>query len=278
MKTTRLIITAIIGFCFALTALPAVFADSASAARLSSDEPVSDAPVASPDGSASQLPPMDFAPVDSTAAEPAANKEMSSTPKSSRKIREYWLKIHADEMAGIAKREEMPVEPGVNVAPAPVEPVVSVSETKPVEEKAAVAPAPAAVETNNLGIEKPIPHSEAPVVVQGAAREHKDVVVSKDDIAPPADGQAMEQASDLPLFSAALAKMTARRAQREADAKRLNIILPSQGGAADKVPASLKKLNATVSELIERRGTKFSFDTVAESGALAGTPAPAENK
>lgn len=265
MKTPRFFIAVIIGFCFALVSSPAVFGEPEPAAQLSSEE-VTDAGMITQNVPADQLPPMDFAPVDTTGAESADKKDLGATPKSSRKIREYWLKIHADEMAGIAKREETPVEPGVKVEALPVEAALAVGDAKSVEEKPTVAPTPAAAEPNSLGIDKPIPHTEAPVVVQNSARDHRDVVVSKEDFPPVANGlKAVESSSGLPLFSSALAKMTARRAQREAEAKRLNIILPSQGGAADKVPASLKKLNAAVSELIERRGGTFGLDKQADA-------------
>lgn len=68
----------------------------------------------------------------------------------------------------------------------------------------------------------------------------------------PALSSASEIQNDSPLFSAALSKMQQNKAQREAEAARLGIVLPSQGGDMAAVSPSLSKIQQTLKNIMAR--------------------------
>jgi hypothetical protein len=61
-----------------------------------------------------------------------------------------------------------------------------------------------------------------------------------------------------PLFSKALAKMTKRRAERQAEAEKLGVVLPSQGGDLSDVSPSLNKINKTLKNIMSRHSCSSS--------------------
>ncbi|KAF1083398.1 MAG: hypothetical protein GQF41_0176 [Candidatus Rifleibacterium amylolyticum] len=61
-----------------------------------------------------------------------------------------------------------------------------------------------------------------------------------------------ERQSDSPLFSEALSKMQQNRAHRQAEAERLGIVLPSQGGDIAAVSPSLSKMQQTLKSIMAR--------------------------
>lgn len=61
-------------------------------------------------------------------------------------------------------------------------------------------------------------------------------------------------------FAATLAKMQSRRAERVAEAEKLGIVLPSQGGDMNAVSPSLNKINATLKNIIDRHKCPASGD------------------
>lgn len=156
------------------------------------------------------------------------------------KVRECWLKIHSQDepiqtAAGTVMKEPVAVgepEPskGQIVRQVPVKEKTDTPdaaiETSPVEPKIEVAKdetfAPAPTVTSP-------PLSQAPVVFQ-------------------------KKSAKLALFSGPLAKMAQRREYRLAEAKRLNIVLPSQGGSFDKLPQSIAKLKTAVEDILTRNG------------------------
>ena len=238
---------------------------------------VENAPPSS-DGPVAVMPPMDFAPATSTenpvVSPPVMSaKRISDVKKHSNKIREYWLRIHADEMKSVnnsAAREQAP-EVKSETDSAPAGNVAEIKENAPVEIKTVDAVPGSDVKHANdeklgeatIKIEKPIPHSEAPVIVQTA---HSDDKLNSPE---PMTSDEKFNAAALPLFSDTLAKLNARRAYRETEARRLNIVLPSKGGSAEKVLPSMLKLNAAVSEIIERKSAKFDIKQIATNGLLA---------
>ena len=64
--------------------------------------------------------------------------------------------------------------------------------------------------------------------------------------------QTTEQKQDAPLFSEALSKMQQSRAHRQAEAERLGIVLPSQGGDIAAVSPSLSKIQQTLRQIMAR--------------------------
>lgn len=60
------------------------------------------------------------------------------------------------------------------------------------------------------------------------------------------------QKYDTPLFSEALSKMQQNRAHRQAEAQRLGIVLPSQGGDIAAVSPSLSKIQQTLKSIMAR--------------------------
>ena len=68
----------------------------------------------------------------------------------------------------------------------------------------------------------------------------------------PALSSASEVQNDTTLFSAALSKMQQNKAQREAEAVRLGIVLPSQGGDMAAVSPSLSKIQQTLKDIMAR--------------------------
>ena len=61
-----------------------------------------------------------------------------------------------------------------------------------------------------------------------------------------------------PLFSKALAKMSKRRAERQAEAEKLGVTLPSQGGNLSDVSPSLNKINRTLKNIMSRHSCSSS--------------------
>ncbi|MBU1105499.1 MAG: hypothetical protein KKB51_02430, partial [Candidatus Riflebacteria bacterium] len=57
---------------------------------------------------------------------------------------------------------------------------------------------------------------------------------------------------ETPLFSEALSKMQQNHAQRQAEAARLGIVLPSQGGDMAAVSPSLSKIQQTLKNIMAR--------------------------
>jgi len=262
-----------------------VFAGGTPAARLEgavveNEPPLSDQTPSSSEGQA-DMPQMSFAPATSTESVVGSNSavsdgQASGHPKYSNKIREYWLRIHADEMKAVN-------DSGVHEQAAEAKSAGdSVASEQAVEIKAANENTPAGMEPGDVApitdakkgeatikIEKPIPHSEAPVVVQ-TTHQNKLVIretTTVDENVPSAV---------LPLFSEPLAKLNARRAYREAEARRLNVVLPSQGGTAEKVLPSMLKMNAFISGIIEQK-TVHSDIKQAGTNELSATPVASKN-
>ncbi len=184
--------------------------------------------------------------------EPTTQKPLSaSNRKLSDKVRECWLKIHAqDEQIQIAATKPQTVVPTEPVKTQSVrqlpsgdtpEPPVMKQETPATESKVEIATAkpfaPAPTVTSP-------PLTEAPVVFQ-------------------------KKSAKLALFSGPLAKMAQRREYRLAEAKRLNIVLPSQGGSFDKLPQSIARLKATVGEILTRNGASIVLSMIFK-GHFAG--------
>jgi hypothetical protein len=63
---------------------------------------------------------------------------------------------------------------------------------------------------------------------------------------------ADEKQYETPLFSEALSKMQQTRAHRQAEAERLGIVLPSQGGDIAAVSPSLSKIQQTLKNIMTR--------------------------
>lgn len=64
--------------------------------------------------------------------------------------------------------------------------------------------------------------------------------------------KAVESEEEEPVFSQALQKMQQRAAERRAEAERLGIVLPSQGGDMASVSPALSKINKTVKTILSR--------------------------
>jgi hypothetical protein len=58
--------------------------------------------------------------------------------------------------------------------------------------------------------------------------------------------------NDSPVFSEVLARMQKRSAERKAEAEKLGIILPSQGGDMSAVSPSLSKIKDTINNIVDR--------------------------
>jgi len=74
----------------------------------------------------------------------------------------------------------------------------------------------------------------------------------QEDKTEPAALKADVQSHDNPLFSEALSKMQQSRAHRQAEAERLGIVLPSQGGDIAAVSPSLSKIQQTLKQIMTR--------------------------
>ncbi len=68
----------------------------------------------------------------------------------------------------------------------------------------------------------------------------------------PAALQTSKQQHDSPLFTEALSKMQQNRAHRQAEAERLGIVLPSQGGDIAAVSPSLSKMQQAIKNIMAR--------------------------
>jgi len=68
----------------------------------------------------------------------------------------------------------------------------------------------------------------------------------------PAAIQEAEPQQETPLFTRALEKMQQNRAHRQAEAERLGIVLPSQGGDMAAVSPSLSKIQQTIKNIMAR--------------------------
>ena len=62
----------------------------------------------------------------------------------------------------------------------------------------------------------------------------------------------VKTAEEEPVFSQALKKMQQRAAERRAEAEKLGIVLPSQGGDMASVSPALSKINQTVKTILSR--------------------------
>jgi hypothetical protein len=74
----------------------------------------------------------------------------------------------------------------------------------------------------------------------------------QEDKTEPAALQADNQPLETTLFSEALSKMQQSRAHRQAEAERLGIVLPSQGGDIAAVSPSLSKIQQTLKQIMTR--------------------------
>ncbi|MBP7635066.1 hypothetical protein KBA41_12925 [Candidatus Ozemobacteraceae bacterium] len=219
---------------------------------------VEEKPVVAHEASVSAVETAPVAEVSETVKEeplPAGNRKLSD------KVRECWLKIHAQEepvqIAATKPQDVVPTEPAksqiirqtpaqetsetpaMKKEPPAVEPTVEIATAKPVAPEDAkegtFAPAPTVTSP---------PLTEAPLVFQ-------------------------KKSAKLALFSGPLAKMAQRREYRLAEAKRLNIVLPSQGGSFDKLPQSIARLKATVGEILTRNGASLVLSMIFK-GHFAG--------
>ncbi|MGM0599141.1 MAG: hypothetical protein ACQETH_04905 [Candidatus Rifleibacteriota bacterium] len=77
----------------------------------------------------------------------------------------------------------------------------------------------------------------------------------KKDITPKAPAKqvlATNTSEEEPVFSEALKRMQQRAAERRAEAEKLGIVLPSQGGDMASVSPALSKINKTVKSILSR--------------------------
>lgn len=183
------------------------------------------------------------------------------TRKLSDKVRECWLNIHGQEEAiSVAEKKSQDL-----VTPEPSKaqivrqqtteekadkPVVDVEKTTEETKIVVARPEPSDKQETKAGTFAPAPTvtspplTEAPVVFQ-------------------------KKSAKLALFSGPLAKMAQRREYRLAEAKRLNIVLPSQGGSFDKLPQSICKLKSTVEDILTRNGAALVLSMIFK-GHFAG--------
>ncbi|OQA07452.1 MAG: hypothetical protein BWY66_01388 [bacterium ADurb.Bin374] len=183
--------------------------------------------------------------------------------KLSTKVRGYWLKLHAQEEEGqIVAREPMSLPAAAQPAKPQIVPQTTQEEKtdKPVvgvepsagESKVEIASA----EPARTPESKDETFAPAPTVTSPPLSEAPPVVFQK-------------KSSKLALFSGPLAKMAQRREYRMAEAKRLNIVLPSQGGSFDKLPQSICKLKSTVEDILTRNGAGLVLSMIFK-GRFAG--------
>ena len=118
-------------------------------------------------------------------------------------------------------------------------PPVQLPETAIIESEAPVAEGTTEIPT----ISSPLPETETPA---NAAP------ISIDAPQPLSVEASIEQKDVAPLFSMALAKMQQTKAHRQAEAERLGIVLPSQGGDIASVSPALSKIQQTIRTIINR--------------------------
>lgn len=290
---------------FALAAITPAFANDAPAARL---EGVAIEPADSTDisnTSINELPRMDFVAPQVTGTEEktsAVEKKpgktpISKNPKLSNKIREYWLNIHGEDQGSpvVEKNKENAVQ---TEAVTPAEPEIKAQK---IEEKTRVA-----VETpedvsdaqekteektqiskdsklpkkihdywTNIHTEKKATSPEEKNKILKSKAETKDdrfapapIVTTSPQTSAPIIVQ--KKSSTLALFSGALEKMAKRREYRMAEAKRLNVVLPSQGGSFEKLPQSICRLQSTIQDILMRNGAGVAVSMIFK-GHFTGT-------
>lgn len=154
---------------------------------------------------------------------PAPDTTLSA---SDRQVLEPEFKPHTTEAATI----EVVPEPASNAIVKPAEP------TKKADTKT-VKTAPTKKSDAKVAENSSVP---TPVIAVPATTEE------------PALSSASEIQNDTTLFSAALSKMQQSKAQREAEAAKLGIVLPSQGGDMAAVSPSLSKIQQTLKDIMAR--------------------------
>lgn len=268
---------------FALTAVTPAFAEGAPSARLEGDaiEPSNETDISNT--SINELPRMDFAPAQATDSEektpaieekaPVTEEKIEKTSstknrKLSKKIREYWLKIHSeDDSIPMADKKKQAVAPVVTTQS-------RVTGTSEKSQKVVVSPAaqekkPEAPAMTNVESDKPAVDDASLVeknkVVKAKAGKKEEEFAPAPIVSSPLTSAPIvfqKKSSKLSLFSGPLAKMAQRREYRVAEAKRLNIVLPSQGGSFDKLPQSICKLKTTVEDIITRNGASLALSMI----------------
>jgi hypothetical protein len=93
---------------------------------------------------------------------------------------------------------------------------------------------------------------KAPVRVQAPEEKQKAPAIIKENQPEPIKIKKAGDKETTPAFAKLLARMQRRSAERKAEAQRLGIVLPSQGGDMNAVSPSLNKLNKEVRSLINR--------------------------
>ncbi|GAB4268057.1 MAG: hypothetical protein Kow0029_03090 [Candidatus Rifleibacteriota bacterium] len=91
--------------------------------------------------------------------------------------------------------------------------------------------------------------SPAPIVTQKIEKTTAPTVISAK---VPQTKVTSEVSSDEAPFSRVLARMQQRSAERKAEAAKLGIVLPSQGGDINAVSPALSKINKTIKNIINR--------------------------
>lgn len=92
----------------------------------------------------------------------------------------------------------------------------------------------------------------APIVTQKNVKKTTTVKVTQAKTMEPEVFVASRSESPRPAFSAVLARMQKRSAQRKAEAEKLGIVLPSQGGDMSAASPALSKINSAVKNILDR--------------------------
>lgn len=110
-------------------------------------------------------------------------------------------------------------------------------------------------------VSKPAPR-KSPIALQLAKRreaaQQENLVIEQtvEEETKPLSEEFLDMSQDeqleTPLFSEALSKMQQNKAHRQAEAQRLGIILPSQGGDMAAVSPSLSKMQQTLKQIMAR--------------------------
>ncbi|HOT28210.1 MAG TPA: hypothetical protein PLU72_08460 [Candidatus Ozemobacteraceae bacterium] len=192
-----------------------------------------------------------------------AKKTTAGDRKLSSKVRDFWLKIHnTDEELQVAGKT-----PNVLAMPDQAKPLIvrqqpgKQSSVKPLEKSEAATGASKIemVSAEPASVPEPREETFAPAsTVTSPPLTEAPVVFQK-------------KSAKLALFSGPLAKMAQRREYRLAEAKRLNIVLPSQGGSFDKLPQSIAKLKTAVEDILTRNGAGMVLSMIFKGHLAGGT-------
>ena len=181
--------------------------------------------------------------------------ETGKTYKAPRNSLSYFVEDQAKSGVAVIAPPE---EPAAQAA----EPVV---EPEEVEETVSV---PAVIETNNIEEKQTEKSLDAPVKAKPAATPAKKIVLAKAVSKPQPKAIAAQPAATTPVvsikrasstyadsrtvFSEILERMQKRSDERKAEAEKLGIVLPSQGGDISAVSPALAKINAKVKNLVDK--------------------------